>query len=250
MGNITQIKVRGVVYDVKDPNALSLADTEQLLSERMYIDGDTLYLGDNSAPSGYISEGLVFHLDGINKGENNGEWTDLIGGIRYSNTNCVFRENHIEFPSDSLGYLSTESPLAFHAETHTIEIVYDGVLTGQHRFLFHANLSSGIMADYASSNIFVLSANVARKTYTPITTTGVSRLSMNVDRAVQNLEELVSPGNNYFDASSLGYIGRRDGSTESQKFVGKMYSVRIYSRKLTKAEMFQNQLYDAIRFNL
>lgn len=33
---------------------------------------------------GYITDGLVFHLDGINKGAKEGMWVDLVSGVEFA----------------------------------------------------------------------------------------------------------------------------------------------------------------------
>lgn len=214
------------------------------------VENKILYFGE--AADGYIEDGLVFHLDGIDKGQNSGEWTDLVGGVRFTNNDCVFRTNHVEFPSDSWGWLSTSTGLQFSAATHTIEIVFDGDLSGSNKFLFFGNASNSIIVAYVqASNIFLMSSTTARSTFSARPLSGPVCLSMNNLLGVENMADLVRGSDNYFgDLTGTAYIGRRSTSNAAQKFVGKIYSIRIYNRQLSRLEMLKNQQYDAIRFNL
>ena len=47
---------------------------------------------------GYIKKGKVFHLDGINKGDDTAAWTDLVMGLSFPYVNgVVAEENHVRF---------------------------------------------------------------------------------------------------------------------------------------------------------
>ena len=224
---------------------------EALASMAMRVSGKTLIIGTET-PSSYVQEGLIFHLDGIDQGDTPDAWTDLVGDKAFAFTNCVSRDNHIEFPSDAWAYLTSAETISQSGATGTIEIVYEGDLSGANRFLFYPNQAGALMVAYASSlNGIIMRATTSAPVWTPKSVTGKSRLSLSSALGVQNLERLTQSGSNYFaDLSSSAYIGRRSTSTSAQAFAGKIYSIRIYNRILTYDEVVQNQNYDAIRFGL
>lgn len=223
---------------------------ENFQSQVISVDGTHLIIGKRTADS-YVTDGLIFNLDGIDKGQNTGSWTDLVGGIVFTNTNCVFQEKYVEFPSGSFAYLTAANANFAQAVSNgTIEICYEGDISGANRFIFYPNKDNNIMLSYATSlNAFVIGSKNPTTIYTPSVTSGVSRLSLNVSSAIQNLQSLVKAGTGYFSEVDTNlYVGRRGGSTASNAFVGKIYAIRIYNRQLSDYEMRNNQIYDEIRF--
>lgn len=59
----------------------------------------------------YITDGLVFHMDGLNKGSNPNYWTDTVGGLQFayvtgvtpSNNGIVFESKHEPLLGQILG---------------------------------------------------------------------------------------------------------------------------------------------------
>jgi hypothetical protein len=45
----------------------------------------------------YVQDGLVFQLDGIEKGGVDGVWKDLVGNKDFILFNCITNPNNIEF---------------------------------------------------------------------------------------------------------------------------------------------------------
>ena len=52
-------------------------------------------IGDIPTAASYIQDGLVFQLDGIERGDSG--WTDLIGGKKFTLYNCTLNDNNVEF---------------------------------------------------------------------------------------------------------------------------------------------------------
>lgn len=224
---------------------------EKVIAQTISVEGTHLIIGKITSDS-YVTDGLIFHLDGINKGQTPGSWTDLVGGISFTNNNCNFLDNCVEFPSGVWGYLTSNAQFSQSFASGTIEIVYDGDISGGNRFLFYPRERGNLMVAYAKSlNAFVMGCGINTTIYTPRTTTGVSRLSMTTAYGIQNLESLSKAGVGFFsDIDTNIYIGRRSTSTASLAFVGKIYSIRIYNRQLSEIEMKKNQVYDQNRFSL
>ena len=47
--------------------------------------------------SNYVQDGLVLLLDGIDKGNVSGAWTDLIGGKSFTNHGATFNDDNVQF---------------------------------------------------------------------------------------------------------------------------------------------------------
>lgn len=45
----------------------------------------------------YVQDGLVFQLDGIEKGDSPTAWTDLKGGLAFTYNNCTLNSDNVEF---------------------------------------------------------------------------------------------------------------------------------------------------------
>ena len=224
----------------------------------------------------YIQDGLVFHLDGINKGGVDNQWTDLIGGVDFPNHGAIELENGWQF--DGTGYLgyandATKS-LPFIAGNCTVEIAfYDNMINqqvgtvnaGMTLFFFGANSVTGsndtncvyLAYDYAYNEKYINGMYVGNTTNvwadSLIETLAPHTLSINKDRAFDNELALTSLGKNHWDSISGGRtIGaKQHPSAGLGNFaIGKIFAIRIYNRILTETEMRHNQNIDNNRFNL
>lgn len=226
--------------------------------------------------SNYVQNGLVFHLDGINKGNSADAWTDLIGGVDFPNHGAVALENGWQFNGNGyLGYAndSTKS-LDFIAGNCTVEVAF-----------YDDALNQSVGTAHASLNLFYFGASSAKGTndtncvyishcysyderyingmYIGNTTNvwadplvdviAPHTLSINKERAFDNEQALSSLGKNHWDSIRGGRtIGaKQHPSTGLGNYVkGKIFAIRIYNRSLSEAEMRQNQRVDNARFNL
>ena len=225
----------------------------------------------------YVQNGLVFHLDGINKGNVQGSWVDLIGGVDFPNHGASSLENGWQFDGedDYMGYANDATKsLNFVAGNCTVEVAfYDDMINqqggsthaGVPLFYFGANNAQGSNAlnpvylafNYAYSEKYINGMYVGSTTnvYADplIETIAPHTLSINKERAFDNANVLSSLGKTHWDSISGGRtIGaKQHPSTGLGNFAkGKIYSIRIYNRILTEAEMRQNQRVDNERFNL
>lgn len=72
----------------------------------------------------YIKDGLVFWLDGIDKGGEEGKWVDLVGGVEFTPDAAVAAEwgaNYVR------GKLTAPVNLPYPAAEFTIELVLNNV---------------------------------------------------------------------------------------------------------------------------
>lgn len=191
--------------------------------------------------SDYVQDGLVVHLDAIDRGttETN-KWIDLIGNKTFALTDCVIGTNYVQFNgSTSVGTYSTN---VNHFDG-TIEVVVDG--TGWAYVEYGAN---GLMANKTATQ-FVFRQHSSKGR---VAVAGGICNSANASYAVidginqtANIKSADYPGNN----TQVTSVGKRFRATPAY-FTGKIHAVRVYSRALSVAEMLQNQKVDNIRFNL
>lgn len=71
----------------------------------------------------YIQDGLVFQLDGIDKG--NDAWIDRKGQKEFVLHNVVTNSNNMEFNGTN-SYAECSSTLGYDSVTHTLEVVWEG----------------------------------------------------------------------------------------------------------------------------
>lgn len=215
--------------------------------------------GGSSCP--YISDCLEFWLDGIDKGNNDGYWTDLIQGIKYTlNESQDVGIDYVRVPpfmdTDTFfgGYKTIECCFSEYAKwgafmygnkgnnnqkelivlttsnNDEVAIRLGRATTGT-KFTFE----SGEGPDYTVNNKGTISGNDNLVMFAGNTTTSSSRIDL-----------AAVPTSKY-------RIGGRPGFSTSDAFsktACKIHSIRFYSKLLTEQEMLHNQRVDNTRFNL
>ena len=216
----------------------------------------------------YIQDGLVFHLDGINKGNVENQWTDLINGVAFPNHGATPEENGFLFNGSGWLGVKDESgaeDLDFDPSIITIEAAYrdDSAAdvgfaictfgkqtskTGKPALLMNnAYNSKYINGMYlqGTENVWadpLIDGAVAAHT-----------ISVSAARAFDNANQLSSLGVNHW---STNKGGRFVGATNNANSVmagydnGKIFSIRVYNRQLSETEIRHNQRVDNQRFNL
>lgn len=205
----------------------------------------------------YISSGLVFWLDGIDKGEKQGYWTDLVGRIEFELVNGVsFSDTSVDFSENNEGLRNDNiSKRPFTYDDHTIECCFEPNATGNTVILLTRVNNSPVKQvalGYVSGNT-LLTCGVGSTGQTYNFSIQKSTISSAAGVAVQNLQQLSVKGTDYFGGYSSYFSigGRINGSNINQNiFTGSIYSIRIYNRLLSYDEMIYNQKVDNIRFNL
>ena len=209
--------------------------------------------------SSYIKNGLVFWLDGINRGGVSGQWKDIVNG-RIATLTGTYIENtdNIYFPATSPeGYGTFDSKLFVPYDEGTIETVveltaYEG--TGRPLVSFDndrmgGSISSQVSTGYGGAMRWYLhNGNMKCWRFPEESKSLVMTASSNIDRGICNGYSGEKIDTSSWAISSLSGMVAFRGS--GNKFKGKMYSVRIYDRILSAEEMLHNQRVDNIRFNL
>ncbi len=213
----------------------------------------------------YIENGLVFHLDGIDKGSTANAWTDLIGGHVFTknNSSITSDNNSFIFTSDANGYLKNSDTIDFNYLSSTIEITYKPTVANKRCLLFLQKTVGSISYGYfdngrraciypANPNAGGSVANAEHVFSSDLYNTVPHTISINKNAGILDFSNnRTSIASNYWGGNNtINTIGNRELNNSGTKFVGHIYSIRIYNRLLSADEMRHNQMIDNKRFNL
>ena len=191
----------------------------------------------------YTQDGLVFQLDGMDKGNVEGVWKDLIQGREFTLNNCTLNSNNVEFNGTD-SYCRSSDTISY--ETYTLEVtfirdkIYGTVIDGGNDFQMMFLKTTTNDRRSISGRQVVAQTRFDKVNILSIPTTG---------RPISSLMPCpIIPKKMASSTANGTYIGG-DGSLK-YLFKGKIYSIRVYNRNLTSEEMIHNQLLDIERFNL
>lgn len=218
----------------------------------------------NLVPDGYVRDGLIFFLDGKQKVTDT-KWTDIISGKTFTLTDCSV-SNGVAFNGTSSNGL-LDGAVTHDWQNETIELALDLPATNPRRTMDifcqpdsdGLGISLRLVTNGADTRLFSMatglngiSAEYRQASYS------VLQESHTISVAGRNL--CVVGGNTIPDSisatpSKLGRnmtgIGARVLASDlSAFFPGTIYAIRIYNRKLSVAEMSQNQQADKERYGL
>ena len=202
-------------------------------------------------PEGYVTDGLVFFLDGLLKEEGNTTWTDIVMQKTFTLENCTVSAKHgVTFTESSRAYI--DGFITSDEANETIEFAVSKL--GNNQCIFEQcknGTNLGICAALGSSSGLTCWFNGTNgKLYRGGGGTSYVRESANRTTCVKNGTEITNTGSNSYSytANDKTYIGSRHGV--SMIYTGTIYTIRIYNRHLTVAEMQQNQAVDATRYSI
>lgn len=235
-------------------------------------------LSNESLPSGYITDGLVFQIDGV---EDNGATPhDLINNIQFEvKIGSVYKST--DYPTGwrwvvaAIQSSETQSIVdELSYDNCTIEIVRKDWINAQgssfvvidfknhkvsdngapifKRLGYTSGSNEGIyeIGDYGASASNKFTSNVV--SYGVTTTTSITNNVMIVNKEVgTNIgvspTQLSYNGDKYI---TIGGIWDNSTSTSSYRYNGYLFAIRVYNRKLSKEEMLHNQNIDYNRFGI
>lgn len=199
-------------------------------------------VGHSTDKADYIKDGLVFWLDGIDKGGEEGKWIDLVGGVEFQPD--ISAEWGDDFVSGAL--LSASVGLAYPCRESTIEFAMNN------RFAYSGNvlwLNSGVCGSICGgttlNNLIIGQCDDYNLTFNTkrIQQAGPQCVSANANLMLHNLIADYNAG--VFDH----WVNRVPYARLYIKNI-EMHSIRIYDRLLSEAEMRHNQEVDRKRFKL
>lgn len=193
----------------------------------------------------YIQDGLVFQLDGIDKG--NDAWIDRKGQKEFVLHNVVTNSNNMEFNGTN-SYAECSSTLGYDSATHTLEVVWEGnKVTGVP--FFGGPTSAELCLLPQGTPIRRLSFGTGMN-FIVNQPDELKMISANADNIIYNAGWIGTSAALEANASYNQTVASVGRYKTSNYFRGKIYAIRVYDRKLTTLEMLQNQLIDIQRFGL
>ena len=212
-----------------------------LLNRRRYMGG--------AKEQGYIQDGLVFWLDGIDKGTaDTDKWVDLINGVTFGNPQGVTWNENRFATTQNFCFPLTSGEIPW-GDGYTFELAFNNTGTKANVFVLFQKAS-----DSNAFHIYFNSAKIRwKKGEKPWTFASAIRgsyrtLGFNSARCyVNGLERTAeSSADTYGPTVSTACLGHPNDST----MPGYLYAIRIYNRTLSADEIIANQRIDNIRFNL
>lgn len=206
----------------------------------------------------YVTNGLIFHLDGINKGTG-ADWVDLVGGLQFTKQgiNSAFTSNSWNFPGNKGDYLIYTGSLDSigGSDDFTVEVCYNNSSDSSKMFVFGCGHESGTKYPLYYHDGTYITWIQGGYTYNANSMTGNSKytVSLNNNSGLVNGQLIQKTSStDYWDSANKDFrIGSASTGTASQHSMkGDIYSIRIYNRRLSQNEQLQNQRVDNIRFNL
>ena len=210
----------------------------------------------NVAPIKYISDGLVFQIDGIldqsripqpivAMGMEGKPFSEYRGTVARNSTN-----NGWYFDGATCLHVKGNT-VAVNYATSTIEVVfkdYNGFT--KDNFLFGTGRSDGnnIVAGTNTVSKFVYTAE-ANPAYEMQPTTDIVTVSASSAIGLSNGESLTASGSHSFSRWGVVSIGGRPNSATYDLY-GEIYAIRVYNRQLSVSEVINNQKLDMLRFNI
>lgn len=202
----------------------------------------------------YVQDGLIFFLDGLNRGGTTGHWVDVIRGIDFTLTNATEYENGVSFASGTTGggYGKANGGVTPTGWTNqTIECACSGAIGGRWLFSPYGNDRIGLLQGEASSgniNTAIVTNGKSRQRY--LLPVGTKLISINNDIGIGDFQTIARGTNDSWSAQYVGtFLGKRN-TGNYYSYTGTIYAVRIYRRKLTEDEMKQNQRVDMRRYGI
>ena len=210
-----------------------------------------------AASGSYIQNGLIFQLDGINKGNNPNGWVEVINGLIFPyNEHMILEDDGVVFEDGSQCYINSDFQFPLNGQ---IEVVCDynyTTVSGQYSFVICTGNSQNLM--FANTQTLAVGVSEPSPHHKTIPLDNLIRykpytFSYNINSQFINSEETISPQNNFFTQNNANIISlgfRKKTSYGASYYNGKIYSIRIYNRQLTSEEVAFNYNVDKIRFRL
>lgn len=214
----------------------------------------------------YIQDGLVFQLDGIDKGNVEGAWVDRKAGRQFTLNNCIVNSDNIEFNgTDSEAIDNDNYTLPTVPEKYTIEVVlyYGGGSILTQKKSSSSEYAPMMVALSSTINYLTIGRNLYAVEALPknkyMCLQAQSRGSiLNIVQVNYNGNVLASRqgtsstiGENFYNYGrpSVGCVWT-SVSNKAGHLLGKVYSIRLYNRALTEEELYNNMVVDYMRFKI
>lgn len=208
--------------------------------------GSTPPTPDPGDISNYVQDGLVMHLDGIDKGGVSGRWTSLVGSTYYTLTSHSTSETKA-IVMDGAGVLTATSGTSVSGTTGTIEVCAQYLGSAGSAIILNGSASAQLCFIIGGAGYAFKNARGSNQWN--VTKQSLFTCSLNATRCMLNGVVGGTKTTNNWTSYSDTIGGRSSGSNRYYANV-RIYSIRKYNRLLTAEEMLQNQKVDNARFGL
>ena len=203
-------------------------------------------MADVVAIKPYISNGLVFHLDGADATTTS--WVDRVGGVVFNMSNVVCDGKGVYFKGTKNSYGHSSTIFRYLWNNSTIEVV------------IHKTQASGFVFQSVGNSIaYIGDAGYVNYTHGAShkrsAVTGNMQLNKTITHSINNDIEFFngkqygfSSGDTWGNQSNGTWLGIRAGSDYLMK--GYIYQIRIYNRKLSATEILFNQDQDRKKYGI
>ena len=212
----------------------------------------------------YVQAGLVFQLDGIDKGNVEGAWVDRKAGRQFTLNNCIVNSNNIEFNgTDSEAIDNDNYTLPTVPENYTIEVVLyygggSGILTENSTTTSYG--SPMMVALYSTAYYFTIGRKLyavealPENKYMCLQAQSMGQeVQVNCNGDVlakrQGTDSIIKNDFFAYGRPSVGCVWT-SSSDRAGQLLGKVYSIRLYNRLLTEEERYNNMVVDYMRFRI
>lgn len=208
-------------------------------------------------PDGYVTNGLVFFLDGLQNLSAN-EWTDIVGGKKFVLYSCTLNNTQSGVVFDGTNsYGECSGTITDDWENETIEAVIDRA-AGSTPFVFNQpkiddkvgiSLVFGSLA-YSKNPVGIGVDGASHQQRWSLYNNKL--LGVNNDRCISDKTAMDVSNTDSWSANNVGVttVGARCNANKTKKLTGTIYAIRIYNRKLSEAEILQNQTADMSRYGI
>ena len=224
--------------------------------------------GESEAPidgglddNGYVENGLVMFLDGLNKGPVGNVWESVVGNYDFNLYNCELANNGVVF-NGSTSYGQCMTAIPNRPSDSTIEICIDLQPNNGYSNEFilsppedaksgnFLGASIGNNANYPICTGFGNRSNTRWYARTTKMTASLNDVRGFVNGSSADIWNNVGSfsGNTTDNGTTIGL--RYYGTNKQNIFKGTIYAIRIYNRILTADEMKHNQRIDNERYGL
>lgn len=211
----------------------------------------------------YIQDGLVFQLDGIDKGNVEGAWVDRKAGRQFTLNNCIVNSDNIEFNgTDSEAIDNDNYTLPTVPEKYTIEVVLyygGGSILTQEKSSFSSYGSPMMVALSSTNNYLTIGRNLhavealPKNKYMCLQAQAKDDVQVNCNGNVlasrQGTDSTIAQNSYDYGWPSVGCVWT-SVSNKAGHLLGKVYSIRLYNRVLTEEELYNNMVVDYMRFKI
>lgn len=218
-----------------------------------------LMAGGKLSAKSYVQDGLFLLLDGIENiawGVHDGEaeaWVDLINGVRFNIGSNVINNDHVHVLSAMGADVKSQAYKdVVYSRNYTLEVLFRAIDNNSRRLAFC--IDGGVFSGCGIAANKRLYSNVYP--YGDVYITGYESTIEELHLVSGTSNSATFSGNVYIDGdfkktSPSNSVQRNTNTLQIGLYwAGDIYSVRMYSREITAAEVAANYAVDKARFNL